>query len=329
MATLTSSVAAQGPFNNIGVPGLKSFHMLIPGYGMVNPFYGRFSSDPVNGQMITDINAINPTFYSLWLGNNDVLGYALSGGDEGGDFITPMDPFPDGQGNTIPGFATSMDMIIGSLNQFGAKGAIFNIPDILDAPLFHTIPWNGLVLTDQAVVDTLNAAYPPQLNFTFKLGQNAFVVVDASVPVFGIRQLQEGELIIGSCVNAIRCLKYGSAIPLPGKYYLNLDEISKINLAIQAYNSKINDLVAAFPGQVARVDVNALMNQIITTGINLQGINFTAEPATGNLFGLDAIHFCPRGNALTAHYAIEAINNAFGANIPQVNLVNYPSTPLP
>jgi len=71
------------------------------------------------------------------------------------------------------------------------------------------------------------------------------------------------------------------------------------------------------------------MNQVNTTGINLQGINFTAATGTGNVFGLDGLHFCPRGNALVAHYAIDAINAAFGANIPQVNLVNYPAVPLP
>ncbi len=325
---LMTSIAAQGPFNNIGVPGLRSFNMLIPGFGMMNPYYGRFASDPAAGTMITDINLINPTFYTLWLGSNDVLGYALSGGDEGGDFITPMTPFQLPTGENLPGFAQSMDQIIGALNQFGAKGVIFNIPDILVAPIFHTIPWNGLVLTDQAVVDALNANYAPT-GITFQLGQNAFVVADPTVPVFGMRQMVEGELIIGSFVNPIRCMNYGSQIPIPGKYYLNLAEIANIDGAVLAYNNKINDLETIFAGQIAKVDAHQLVEQVSTMGITLQGINFTTETATGNVFGLDGVHFCPRGAALVAHYAIDAINNSFGANIPQVNLVDYPSVPLP
>ncbi len=30
---LTTPIADQGPFNNVGVPGMKSFHALVPGYG--------------------------------------------------------------------------------------------------------------------------------------------------------------------------------------------------------------------------------------------------------------------------------------------------------
>ena len=31
--------AAGGPFNNYGVPGAKSFHLVTPGYGTLNPYF--------------------------------------------------------------------------------------------------------------------------------------------------------------------------------------------------------------------------------------------------------------------------------------------------
>jgi len=40
--------------------------------------------------IIADAIAQQPSFISLWIGNNDVLGFALSGGD-GSNPITPMD----------------------------------------------------------------------------------------------------------------------------------------------------------------------------------------------------------------------------------------------
>ena len=76
-----------GPFNNMGVPGARSFHLLAPGYGniaglpnLANPYFVRFASSP-NSTILEDAMAQNPTFFSLWIGNNDVLGFATSGGD--------------------------------------------------------------------------------------------------------------------------------------------------------------------------------------------------------------------------------------------------------
>ena len=87
-----------GPYNNMGVPGSKSFHLLANGYGNIanfpaaaNPYFIRMASSP-NASMIEDAMAQNPTFFSLWIGNNDVLGYATSGGD-GSDPITDQATF--------------------------------------------------------------------------------------------------------------------------------------------------------------------------------------------------------------------------------------------
>src|SRR5690606_26564366 len=78
--------ATGGPFNNMGVPGAKSYHLLAPGYGnpagigsTANPYFVRFASSP-NASVIGDALAQNPTFFTLWIGNNDVLAYATSGG---------------------------------------------------------------------------------------------------------------------------------------------------------------------------------------------------------------------------------------------------------
>jgi hypothetical protein len=75
-----------GPFNNMGVPGAKSFHLLSNTYGnpagigsYANPYFVRFASS-TSATVLGDAVAQNPTFFSLWIGNNDVLSYATSGG---------------------------------------------------------------------------------------------------------------------------------------------------------------------------------------------------------------------------------------------------------
>lgn len=105
METLPKNVfkniyTASTPFQNLGVPGAKSFHLVYSGYGnpagiatkTANPYYARFASTPT-ATVVGDAMAQSPTFFSLWIGNNDTLGYATSGGDATLDQITPTATF--------------------------------------------------------------------------------------------------------------------------------------------------------------------------------------------------------------------------------------------
>ena len=130
------SVASGGPYQNMGVPGARVKSLTQVGYGSSqgNPYYARFASAPL-ATIVGEAAAQNPTFFTLWIGNNDVLGYATSGGDQGGNTITPVDEFK-----------ADFDKIIAGMN--GANGgAIANIPNILAAPFFTTAPFNAFVIT--------------------------------------------------------------------------------------------------------------------------------------------------------------------------------------
>ncbi|MFT5503374.1 MAG: hypothetical protein ACI845_001184 [Gammaproteobacteria bacterium] len=80
-------VPLTGAFNNMGVPGSKSFHLGLPAYGdaagvpggTANPFFVRFASSG-RTTVITDALSQATTFFSLWIGNNDILSYATTGG---------------------------------------------------------------------------------------------------------------------------------------------------------------------------------------------------------------------------------------------------------
>ncbi|WP_460220610.1 G-D-S-L family lipolytic protein [Psychroserpens sp. MEBiC05023] len=152
-----------GPYNNMGVPGAKSFHLLAPGYGNIanfpaaaNPYFIRMASSP-NASMLEDALAQNPTFFSLWIGNNDVLGYATSGGD-GSNPITDQATF-DG----------AMTALVASLTANNAKGIISNIPNVTDAAYFNTVPFAPLSPLDPNFgpqIPTLNGIFG-QLNQVF------------------------------------------------------------------------------------------------------------------------------------------------------------------
>ncbi|MBU2995657.1 G-D-S-L family lipolytic protein [Cellulophaga baltica] len=159
-----------GPFNNLGVPGAKSFHLLAPGYGnlanvslgLANPYFVRMTGATPDASVLELALAQSPSFVSLWIGSNDVLGYALSGGD-GSDEITPLD------GDVGVGFNATYATIIGALAASGAQGVAANIPDITSIPHFTTVPYNPLDPTDAtfgAQIATLNGVFG-QLNQVF------------------------------------------------------------------------------------------------------------------------------------------------------------------
>lgn len=160
-----------GPFNNMGVPGAKSFHLVAPGYGNVagvaagaaNPYFARFASSE-SATVIGDAVAQNPTFFSLWIGNNDILGYATSGGS-GVDQTGNFDPSSYGPNDiTDPNvFASVYSQQVDALTAGGAKGVLVNIPEVTSIPYFTTVPTNAI---------PLNAATAAQLNAQFAAYNN-------------------------------------------------------------------------------------------------------------------------------------------------------------
>jgi hypothetical protein len=153
--------AITGAFNNLGVPGAKSFHLNAAGYGMLNPYFGRFASNPASSSVIGDAVAMDPTFFSLWIGGNDVLGYASSGGT-GVNQTGNMDPATYG-GNDITDptvFDNVYNGLVTALTANGAKGVVANLPYVNTLPYFTRVPYNpipALAPTDAALLNQLFA----------------------------------------------------------------------------------------------------------------------------------------------------------------------------
>lgn len=165
--TTEASTVLAGPFNNMGVPGAKIFHLIAPNYGNVagvalgqaNPYFVRFASTP-STTILADAVAQNPTFFSLWIGNNDVLGYATSGG-AGVNQLGNLDPSTYG-GNDITDpnvFASVYNTLVTQLTANGAKGVVANIPDVTSVPYFTTVPTNPIPGLPPASAAQLNMLF--------------------------------------------------------------------------------------------------------------------------------------------------------------------------
>lgn len=165
-------------FNNMGVPGAKSFHLLAPGYGnpagllttplSANPYYVRHATS-ASARIIDDAMAKNPTFFTNWIGSNDVLAYASSGGigvNQLGN--TNVATYGANDITDPTAFAGVYSAIINTLTANGAKGVVATIPTVTSIPFFTTVPYNpltasvlgnGNVANGQAAIQQANVLY--------------------------------------------------------------------------------------------------------------------------------------------------------------------------
>ncbi len=358
-------------FNNMGVPGAKSFHLVAPGYGSAagltagtaNPYFVRFASSSTT-TVLADAMKINPTFFSLWIGNNDVLGYATSGGD-GTNPIT-----------TEALFTQAYTALVTTLTSAGAKGVVANIPDVTGIPFFTTVPYNPVPL-DQASVTALNAqVFGPLKQILTAYGQgsrlqllglanNPLLIKDENLTnlstqittaligagvnaqqaglmgqVFGqARHATSADLIplttssvIGSAPTSPLAVspfnKYGVTFPLEDKHVLNATEVAEVTTATAKFNTIISGLASS--KGLAFVDANSKMKELSqSSGIQFDGVRYTAKFVTGGTFSLDGVHLTGRGYAVIANEFIKAINNKYGSTLPMLNPNGYSGVKFP
>jgi hypothetical protein len=354
------------PINNFGVPGAKSFHLGAPGYGALagvplglsNPYYVRFASSDT-ATMIGDAAAANGTFFTLWIGNNDILSFATSGG-LGVDQAGNLDPSTYGSNDiTDPNvFGAVMSQYVTALTANGAKGALINIPDVTSIPFFTTVPANAIPLdaaTASAVMASPNIAQyngglqlaaanglitPQEAAFrtiNFSAGQNYMLMIDedltdlSALGLPNLRQTNDDDLItftsaavIGTLADPSNPLSViGVGAPLQDANVLTAAEQALISTAQNAYNATIEGLAAA--NGLAFVDARTALANVASNGLTFNGGVMTSTYASGGAFSLDGVHPTPRGYAYTANVIIDAINAEYGSNLPKVDIGNYRS----
>jgi len=345
-------------FNNMGVPGAKSFHLLAPGYGnpaglavmppTANPYFIRFSSDFASATLtLMDDAAVQAaSFYTLWIGNNDVLGYATSGGDDS-DPITDTAMF-DGAYAGIVATITAANPAV--------QGVLINIPDVSTIPFFTTVPYNAVPMT-QEDADAANAGYvayntgleqalagqvitaeeAAQRTILFSEGQNALVILDETLTPIGgpetfLRQATADDLVVLTASSIIGTLNdpmdptsvIGVGFPLGDKDVLIPSEIAAIDTARTAFNTTIKSTADA-DANLVFLDAAALMTQLSDSGISYGNGSINADFATGGAFSLDGVHPTARGYAVIANEIVSVINTGFNANVYKVDPATYPT----
>ena len=65
------------------------------------------------------------------------------------------------------------------------------------------------------------------------------------------------------------------------------------------------------------------------SGIQFDGVKYTAKFVTGGAFSLDGVHLTGRGYAIIANEFIKAINGKYGSTLPNVNPNSYSGVKFP
>jgi lysophospholipase L1-like esterase len=351
--------------SNMGVPGAKSFHLPAAGYGSLagvtttpataNPFYVRFASSPT-ASILADAAAQAPSFFTLWIGANDILGYATEGGVGADSSTTPAYGLAGGDiTDPVNVFAPSFNAVVATLTAGGTnsvQGALLNIPTITSIPYFTAVPYNAIPL-DQANADASNAAYTAyngglvgavagslitqmeadRRTITFAPGQNAVVIIDESLTDLSglglpsIRQASAADFILLPLSATLGTLRIpgdptsviGVGSPLLDEEVLTDTEALEVETARQAINATIQAAADANPNLIY-IDVAALLADVADAdGFNTGIETITAVFATGGAFSLDGVHPTAKGYAVAANLVIDNLNDAFNANIPRTD----------
>ncbi|WP_299182550.1 G-D-S-L family lipolytic protein [uncultured Aquimarina sp.] len=307
MPTTEISTGLSGSFNNMGIPGAKSFHLLANGYGniaglpnLANPYFVRMATDP-NASVIEDAMAQNPTFFSLWIGNNDVLGYALTGGDG-------TDPITD-----TATFNGAYNALVASLTSGGAKGVIANIPDVTSIAHFTTVPFAPLDPTNPSfgpLIPTLNGQFAslngvfaflnvPERSIQFATDAASAVVINdesltnlsaeitqtliannvdpGTAGVFGFlygqaRQANENDLLVLPSSSIIGQVNTDAVATLMG---LGLPEATAGQLAVNGVTYPLEDKWVLTPEEQAEIaTATAAFNATISAAAQQAGLAF-------------------------------------------------------
>jgi len=350
--------AYTGPtLNNFGVSGVAVGQLRNPGTGnpndpAFNPFYARFASNPGVSTILEDAIATDPTFFSLWAGNIDVLSYATSGAANPA-LLTSTADFQTRFANVITDLMTETT----------AEGVVINIPSFLGLAYFRAVPFNAIPLDAQTAAGAsagytnynngvqqaadgglITQAEADRRKINFSAGQNAFVIEDETLTDLSalmlppLRQSESTDLTVlslGSLLgtDAFGEGAYGIQDAVSDQFVLIPSEQFEIETSRQTFNGIMAQIVASNSSRLTLYDTNSATGVFAdlfglsdgVPGITVDGVDLTPDFAPTGVLSTDGIHPNPRGNALIVNEIIATIEAKFGANLPAINVLNRSS----
>jgi hypothetical protein len=359
----SEDVSNGGPYQNLAVPSTSSYHVIDKAFSSKSTYFKNLSSKDDNSILDEVVAQKDRTFFSIWIGGNDLVQYSSQGGlgvvRKADDPISSYNPIvtqPDGSKLTTRDLTApeTFDKIYSELvDKFmegGSQGILASLSNVIDLPFFTAIPSQSITLT-QKEADQLNLTYKaynkslerianpaPELKteiekrkIVFKAGDhNGAVIIDEDLTALDklpkYRQANSEDIILLTAKNGMTdaSVKLGTKNPMDDQYVLIPSEIKNINDVTRAYNNTIKRI--ADEKKLAYVNLDSIMNQLKSPeGLVHEGVKYTSQ-LTGGFFSMDALPN-GRGNAFMCNEFIKAINIRYKTKIPLVNPNSYQGNP--
>jgi len=338
------NTAYPAPYNNLGISGailydiLDSTDFAAKSAQRANPYFSLVLRNASFGNSIyAQAKKLNPTFILLDIGNNDALGYGLSGGTSGTDQTRKLPTEP-------AVFAALFNQLMAKImtEMPNTKVAVANIPDINAIPFFNTVgPQIAANIKPLVAAKLINGIYYQKSTDVSAIGTGLSAdLKDVFITLYGMQYATllgdtTGKYYAltgktpGAGINTKMPFGFHPYNPWPNELILDANEQSILSAAIASFNQTIQAAAALSPNFVL-VDINKLFATIkagdLTGGTNYNGVIMSTSYILGELFSLDGVHPSSRGYAVFANEYIKAINAKWGANIPLINVSTVPSS---
>jgi lysophospholipase L1-like esterase len=323
------------PYNNMGIPGIVLADVMTSTTTANSYSKSPFIDIVLRGQgtQFLQAKALQPTFITLWIGNNDVLGFATSGG------VRPTEPTPSGT------FAFLFNQLADSLAATGTKAVIANIPNVTAIPFFTTVgPGFAQTLINFGAPGFYyqkHGEYAGTVGVPAQLSSYSILLTLISQSYLGYFGQPSGKFYRDNNVDITPLIQLGildtskafgvdPQNPIPDALVLDTDEILTAAQSTNDFNNAIAAAVNKYPSQFVLVDINTFFDNIKASddagGTEFNGIKFSTTFVSGGIFSLDGVHPTAQGYAIVANQFIKSINTKFGATIPLVDVSTIPGS---
>jgi len=300
---LRQSPAVPPPYiNNVAVPGAE----VIDIYSNLDPSANANALTTFFLGGLTQVEMMQrvaPTFVSVWIGNNDVLGAATNSAN-GGDStrITP-----------VAAFQTRYARMLDSVESTDLRGGVLiGVANVTAIPFFSAgaTYWaidNGLVP---------GSAFPP----AFVVDNNCAPIASGIPGARGDSTLVPfpyGAVLVGTAAaGAPATLSCADTIP----QVVVPRELRRLVAAVVGYNAYISS--AAASRNWTYYDPNAALDSLRTVPTAVRPFPLLSQPCSANPFGTafscDAVHPSAATHRLIANKLRLAINAAYGTTLPVI-----------
>jgi lysophospholipase L1-like esterase len=307
---LRSTASAADVLNNVAVPGAWSGDPTSSSTTTSNALTTFFLGGKTQVQKALDAN---PTFVSVWIGNNDLLGPSISSGG------TSTGPAPSLAGITSGAqFQTNYDAILTPLVAANPnlKGVLIGVVNVTNAPIMFaaaalTVP------AFKAGFDAIACGAATSGCFV-----STTTTVDASCgsnPTALINTFLAFQIRLGAHPSTIACIPTGSSgllpFPIGDAFILDPTEQTTINTAVTTYNTYISNKATALG--FAYYDPNTQLVALRAVGTVVRTVPTLGATGTfGTGMSLDGVHPGAAVHLLIANDMIAAINAKYGSKLP-------------